>query len=599
MSTVRGVERESAGTPEVVAALRALRDLLREVRLPLDVVGAEAARAQRTAVVDQLDDYVIPRFDQLDAPLLAVVGGSTGAGKSTLVNSLVRTEVSTASAIRPTTRRPVLVHHPDDAAWFTSTRILPQLARVRVGQEAASVAPDDVTDRSALQTELELRAAVSVPRGLALLDAPDIDSVVSENRVLAGQLLAAADLWLFVTTAARYADAVPWALLREAAARRVVVGVVLDRVPPGTAGDVRADLARHLEAEGLAHAPLFVVPETARDARGMLPEGDVEQVRAWLGGLAHDASSRAAVARQTLLGALHAALRRTHDVSDGARAQVDAATALADHVHGAYNEGVDRVMAATEDGTLLRGEVLARWQEFVGTGEWFRGLEASVGRLRDRVTGFLRGRPAPAARVAEAVESGLVTLVVAEAERAAQDVRRRWRSDPAGRDLLTTEDEADDGEPPAQVRARLAERVETEVRAWQQGILERVREEGEDRRTRARMLSLGVNVSGVTLMLVVFALSGGITGGELGVAGGTAIVGQKVLEMVFGDQAVRDLAEAARVDLRARTGRLFAEEAYARTGQLDRLRIDRGAPDALDDAVEHVVARLAAAGMAR
>ena len=41
-----------------------------------------------------------------------------------------------------------------------------------------------------------------------MLDAPDIDSVV-QNRQLASQLLAAADLWLFVTSAARYADA--WA----------------------------------------------------------------------------------------------------------------------------------------------------------------------------------------------------------------------------------------------------------------------------------------------------------------------------------------------------------------------------------------------------
>ena len=44
--------------------------------------------------------------------------------------------------------------------------------------------------------------------GLALLDSPDIDSVLAENRALATQLLAAADAWLFVTTAARYADAV-------------------------------------------------------------------------------------------------------------------------------------------------------------------------------------------------------------------------------------------------------------------------------------------------------------------------------------------------------------------------------------------------------
>src|ERR671913_429883 len=86
-------------------------------------------RATRSEMVDQLEDYVIPRVMTLDAPLLAVVGGSTGAGKSTLVNSLVGTRVTTPGVLRPTTRSPVLVHHPDDAAWFDQQRILPDLER--------------------------------------------------------------------------------------------------------------------------------------------------------------------------------------------------------------------------------------------------------------------------------------------------------------------------------------------------------------------------------------------------------------------------------------------------------------------------------------
>ncbi len=82
-----------------------------------------------TEVSRQLDDYVLPRLAEVDAPLLAVVGGSTGAGKSTLVNSLLGREVSPPGVIRPTTRAPVLVHHSSDAHWFTGTRILPGLAR--------------------------------------------------------------------------------------------------------------------------------------------------------------------------------------------------------------------------------------------------------------------------------------------------------------------------------------------------------------------------------------------------------------------------------------------------------------------------------------
>ena len=88
------------------------------------------ARTARNAVA-QLDDYILPRYRSLDAPLLAVVGGSTGAGKSTLVNALVGHPVTRSGAIRPTTRQPILLHHPADAGWFEGQRVLPTLSRIR------------------------------------------------------------------------------------------------------------------------------------------------------------------------------------------------------------------------------------------------------------------------------------------------------------------------------------------------------------------------------------------------------------------------------------------------------------------------------------
>ena len=89
-----------------------------------------------------------------------------------------------------------------------------------------------------------------MPEGLAILDAPDIDSVEERNRTLAAQLLAAADLWLFVTSAARYADQVPWDFLRQAAERSAAVAIVLDRTPPEAVETVAAHLARMLPAAG-------------------------------------------------------------------------------------------------------------------------------------------------------------------------------------------------------------------------------------------------------------------------------------------------------------------------------------------------------------
>src|SRR5215207_9004047 len=111
-------------------ALVSLGTALRGVELELQVSGVEEARRARDELVAQIDDYLLPRLRSMDAPLLMVVGGSTGAGKSTLVNSLVGADVSPAGVLRPTTRSPVLVCAPEEAGWFTPGRILPGLARV-------------------------------------------------------------------------------------------------------------------------------------------------------------------------------------------------------------------------------------------------------------------------------------------------------------------------------------------------------------------------------------------------------------------------------------------------------------------------------------
>src|SRR5918992_2273150 len=118
---------------DLPGALARLRDALAAVRLDLEVPGAGQARRVRDDLVAQVDDYLLPRLRQMDAPVLMVVGGSTGAGKSTLVNSLVGSVVSPAGVLRPTTRAPVLACNPDDVRWFADDRVLPSLPRTTGG----------------------------------------------------------------------------------------------------------------------------------------------------------------------------------------------------------------------------------------------------------------------------------------------------------------------------------------------------------------------------------------------------------------------------------------------------------------------------------
>lgn len=553
-------------TSDVSSLLDDLTGLIESLSFPLDLPSAEDGREDRDDLAHQLHDYILPRYQSLEAPLLAVIGGSTGSGKSALTNSLVGHVVSPSSAIRPTTRRPLLVHHPRDTQWFAHDRVLPGLARVT---------SDGATTDS--HDEIALVAADALPQGLALLDSPDIDSVVEENRRLAAQLLAAADMWIFVTTAARYADAIPWALLDDAAQRNIVVGVVLNRVPPGVSADVRHDLSQRLESRGLSSAPLFVIPETQLHD-SLIPADDIAGLRSWLAGIAHDSVARSTVARQTLRGALGDVIGRGHALIPALNEQRDALITLAEHIDDSFANAHARVMDHVADGSLLRGEVLARWQDFVGTGEILRTIEAGVGRIRDRLTSWFKGSaPERAEDVEEALEDGVATMVISHAESAIAAVQRTWARGLGG-DVLV-------GRATAHLRDP-AERQEAAiqlVRQWQAEILDMVREQGESKRTSARILALGVNTVGVALMVFIFATTAGLTGGEVVVAGSTAVVAQKLLEAIFGDEAVRAMAKRATDDLSRRVGQFLIDDAAPFRRELSSLGIRPGAGDDLHE----------------
>ena len=574
-------------TDRTTQVLDTFAEHLREIELPLPVDGAEQARAEARAALSQLADHVTPRLASLDAPLLVVIGGSTGAGKSTLVNALVGAPVSRSGAIRPTTRRPVLLHHPQDEPWFTGTRILPGLARVHGGAAADSEAPgpQDTTGDVDPATSLELHGEERIPQGLALLDAPDIDSIAAGNRELARQLLRAADLWLFVTTANRYADAVPWEVLRTAAERDVTVDVVMNRIPDreGVSEELAADLTAMLERQGVEVERLFLVPETEIDEEGMLPPGVIGELAEHFTSLAADGEQRRRIARRTLAGAVDGLAASADQLAAHAAEQDAERQRLRDEATGAFDNSRERIDAALGDGSLLRGEVLARWQDVVGTGELLRGVESLVTRARDRLGQLVSGRPAPAVAAEQALGTGLVHVVVDETAHGAERAESAWRASPAGRSLAEGHDlsRLPDGYP---------EQVRAAVRDWQGDVLELVRAEGADRRTKARLLSLGVNAVGVALMVVVFTSTAFIpTGLEVGAGAATAVVGQRLLEAVFGDEAVRRMARIARESLTARLDELVAGGAAPFLDRLDALG-GTGASTALAEDAEALAA---------
>ena len=271
--TIRPVR--SWGRPgALLDALRATRAAVGGVELPFESPEAERTKTLVHDIVEQLDQHLIPRVTEGSVPAVVVVAGSTGSGKSTIVNALLGDDLTAAGVLRPTTKVPHLFHHPADGVLLSSAT------------RRATSRPSD-----------------AVPRGLVLVDSPDIDSLVGENREIARELLDAADLWIFVTTAARYGDAVPWEVLRSGASRGASIAIVLSRVTADVAAHVRRDLVERLKSEGLETLPLFVIPE---EAEGLvaLPDDVVQGLRRWLDTVA--AKSATTIVERTMLGATQA-----------------------------------------------------------------------------------------------------------------------------------------------------------------------------------------------------------------------------------------------------------------------------------------------------
>jgi hypothetical protein len=549
--------RTASHETALVKALTEVRAAAESAAYPLPVPGANQAREVAGDLVTQIDDYLLPRLRRLDAPLLAVVGGSTGVGKSTLVNSLIRAPISPAGALRPTTRAPLVVHHPVDATWFSEPALLPDFVRAT---------------RPAQQT-LQVVNAPALTPGLALLDAPDIDSVVAPNRVLARELLAAADLWLFVTTAARYADAVPWDVLHGARDRGIALAVVLNRVPPEVGDDIASHLSRMLGGEGLGDAPVFVVPETTLDGYGLLPELEVLPVKRWIDGVARDMGLRRATARRTLLGAVAAVPSRVGTLARTASDQVRAASHLEDAARSAFADGVSGVDAAVRSGGVFSADVERTWRELVSGGELRLVFRARVAARRDRTVASLVGRPLPGRAFHAAVAAALADLIRDADTVAAQRCREAWRVSAEGRALLAAESRLGWPWP------GFADAAHDAVHGWQSWIRSTARAEAPRVRTQTRSYATAATV----LLVTAAALAPD--------SPDSVVAGSYLQRAALADLEMRGLAERARAELIARVGALFEAEVERHRAAVAAAAIDSRVPQQLRD----VAGRLARA----
>lgn len=384
--------------------------------LPLDVPGADDARAERDRLATQVRHHLLPRLRQVAAPVIVVVGGSTGAGKSTIVNSVVAKEVTTSGVLRPTTREPILVVHPKDADLLEGHPVT----------DIARVNPDEV-----------------VPRGMALLDAPDLDSVHAGNRGLADELVELADLWVFVTTGSRYGDAVPWSRLHSAHERGVSLAVVLNRVDPDALRTVRRDLFERLDGQGFGSVPFFVIPDVGPH-EGILPDERIREFTQWLTVLGAKSQSRSIIAR-TVRGAWPALRQEVQQVAAALEDQRRDHVSLQNAVKTATEDAATEVAADLTAGRAAIGAPTTSWLADASSGGVLAPLVAAPANLVEswRFRRSTTARRAAVGRLREVSVNAAGTLIGDACERAERAIRERLQRTSSGTqltDLVATAD---------------------------------------------------------------------------------------------------------------------------------------------------------------
>lgn len=209
---------------------------------------APGIAADLDRIVSTIRNYIQPRLANRNAPFNVVFAGPTGSGKSTIINAIAGRTVSRSGSIRPTTTKPVV---------FSD----------RVG--AAS------TDLGTVDADAVIGGAPYL-RGLSLIDTPDIDSTNTDNHRTALGVLAAADVVVFVASALRYADLVPWDVLRSVTERGIPVIHVLNRMSPQNSGAV-IDFRRRLRAALMTPRIVSISEHRLGDDR-LLPSVAVQPV---------------------------------------------------------------------------------------------------------------------------------------------------------------------------------------------------------------------------------------------------------------------------------------------------------------------------------
>lgn len=183
-------------------------------------------------LIDLLEDtsHLVAVFDwktqiARELPPIWCAMGGTGTGKSTIVNSLLSSDVSNVGVKRPCTMTAAIFAQP------RYEQIISQTPLIFEGPQK--------------QAELLLLSKTELEK-IVLIDTPDFDSIASENKVIAARLMVIADVILFVTSQEKYGDLICRQMLEESVRWGKKIVLILNKVSSEEASEEFAEFSKTL-----------------------------------------------------------------------------------------------------------------------------------------------------------------------------------------------------------------------------------------------------------------------------------------------------------------------------------------------------------------
>ncbi len=216
--------------------LSALGQKIDDLSQALTLADTDVAPEVIESVRDRLERANDRRILDPTTVLVAFVG-ATGSGKSSLFNALLGADLARTDVVRPTTRL--------------------ALAAVRSDHDA-----DELLDWVGVKERVAISSPDTLPEGMCIIDAPDIDSIDTKNHDLARRLHDRVDLVVWVVDPQKYADNVihaDWiAPMADRADATIVVLNQVDLLSEKERADITRDLTQLLNKDGIEEPCLFL-----------------------------------------------------------------------------------------------------------------------------------------------------------------------------------------------------------------------------------------------------------------------------------------------------------------------------------------------------